>query len=516
MKELGTVISALESPSTNEFLFVVSGKEVRKGQYVQVGKDTGPIIATVTDLFSANRYFERAESISEYEKNFAKNGGSFLDHFPVNDWEYLVAKCSVAGIYHSGKPAGRVGLPPSPGAKVFEAPNETISEFLALDPDGLHLGKMLAHDLDVKVNLGKLLQKHLAILAMSGAGKSVLATVIIEELLSRKKENGRIGVVVFDVHGEYLSFADKRRNFEWAQNTEVIDARKIRIATRRLASTASEFMAGMSTVQARALKSAVTHLKETSVDEEGHPVPFDLSDVKRYVEANDDIKDNVKAPLLGAIGDLESLRLFGKKDYPHAKDLVKPGKLCVVDISMITNQRKKQVIVSSFGNRLFNLRHKEKICPFVLVVEEAHNFAKEQTKKGTSEAASRSIIEKIAREGRKFGACLCLVSQRPAHLSSTALAQCNTFCILRVTNPNDLDHIGQSCEAMDAGALSQITTLRVGEGVIIGEAVSSPVFVKFRNQKVAKAGKHGNLEDIAKRFESDGGMVSDDDVEAFI
>ena len=53
MKELGTVISALESPSTNEFLFVVSGKDVRKGQYVQVGKETGPIIATVTDLFSA-------------------------------------------------------------------------------------------------------------------------------------------------------------------------------------------------------------------------------------------------------------------------------------------------------------------------------------------------------------------------------------------------------------------------------------------------------------------------------
>ena len=516
MKELGTVISAEESPSTNEFLFVVSGKDVRKGQYVQVGRKEEPIIATVSDIFSANRYFERAESVSEYEKNFSKNGGSFSEQFPVSDWEYLVAKCAVQGTYSQGRPAGRVGLPPSPGAKVFEAPHETISEFLMLDPDGLHLGKMLAHELEVKVNLGKMLQKHLAILAMSGAGKSVLATAIIEELLARKKEGGRIGAVVFDLHGEYVSFADKRRNFGWAANTEVVDARKIRIATRRLSFAASELLAGMSSVQSRELKNAVNHLRETNVDEEGHAIPFDLSDVKRHVEANDDIKDNVKGPLLAAIGELGSLRLFAKRDYPRAKDLVKPGKLCVVDISAITNQRKKQMIVASMGGKLFSHRRNGKICPFLMVVEEAHNFAPEQTRKGTSAAASRAAIEKIAREGRKFGACLCLISQRPAHLSSTALAQCNTFCILRVTNPNDIDHIGQSCEAMDSGALGQITTLRVGEGVILGEAVSSPVFVKFRNQKIIKAGKHGALEEIAKKFEEGGKEIADADVEAFI
>jgi DNA helicase HerA-like ATPase len=257
-------------------------------------------------------------------------------------------------------------------------------------------------------------------------------------------------------------------------------------------------------------------LRETNVDEEGHAIPFDLSDVKRHVEANDDIKDNVKGPLLAAIGELGSLRLFAKRDYPRAKDLVKPGKLCVVDLSAITNQRKKQMIVASMGGKLFSHRRNGKICPFLMVVEEAHNFAPEQTRKGTSAAASRAAIEKIAREGRKFGACLCLISQRPAHLSSTALAQCNTFCILRVTNPNDIDHIGQSCEAMDSGALGQITTLRVGEGVILGEAVSSPVFVKFRNQKIIKAGKHGALEEIAKKFEEGGTEIADADVEAFI
>jgi uncharacterized protein len=515
MKELGTVISALESPSTNDFCFVVNSKDVRKGQYVQVGTSSEPIIAIVSDLFSANRYFERAESIAEYEKNFAKTGGTFFDHFPVNDWEYLVAKCSVQGIYRKGCAPSRVAFPPSPGSKIVEAPNEVISDFLQLDPEGLHLGRMLAHDLDVRVNLGKLLQKHLAILAMSGAGKSVLSTVIIEELLSRGKEKGRIGVVVFDVHGEYLSFADKRKNPEWAAKTEVIDGRKVRIATYKLASKIHEYIPNVSAAQARDLSKAIRYLKETSKDEEGNPIPFDLHAVRAYIEANDEIKDNVKAPLLGAIEDVEKTRLFGKRDYPKAKDAIRPGGLTVFDLSTITDQRRRQIILAHFATRLFTLRTKEKVPPFAMFVEEAHNFARENSKKG--ENASRHAIERIAREGRKFGACLILVSQRPANLSTTALAQCNTFCILRVTNPNDIKHIGESCEAMDAGALSQITTLRVGEGVIIGEATSSPVFVKIRQPRCAKSGRHGGLEDMARKFETEpSAILSDSDIDAFV
>lgn len=515
LRELGTIISTLESPSTNEFCFVVRDKGVRKGQYLQIGNAEEPLIATVTDIFSANRYFERAESVSEYEKNFAKTGGSFLDHFPASDWEYLVAKCAVQGVYRPGKPAGRVGLPPSPGAKVYEAPENAICEFLALEGEGLHLGKMLAHDIEVKVGLGKLLQKHLAILAMSGAGKSVLATVIIEELLSRQKEHGRIGIIVFDVHGEYLSFADKRRNPDWARNTDVVDASKVRIATRRLATKIGEYLPEVSPAQARVLSSKISNLRRTMLDEEGHPVPFDLSDVRRAIEADDEIKDNVKGPLLASVDELSRLRLFAKNDYPKVKDLSRPGRLCVFDLSKVTSQKRKQVIVSRYAGGLFNLRHKEKIPPFVLFLEEAHNFAREKAPRGAN--ISKGVVEKIAREGRKFGACLCLISQRPVQLSTTALSQCNTFCILRVTNPNDIKHIGESCEAMDAGALGQITTLRVGEGVLIGEAVSCPVFLRVRPAKSAKSGRHGSLEDIARRFEApESGVVADSDIDAFI
>ena len=98
-------------------------------------------------------------------------------------------------------------------------------------------------------------------------------------------------------------------------------------------------------------------------------------------------------------------------------------------------------MVSYLWRRFFRLRKKEKIAPFLLVVEEAHNFAPEKAEK--KHALAKGPIITIAREGRKFGACLCLISQRPVQLATTALSQCNTNIILRMTNPFDIDHVGE-------------------------------------------------------------------------
>jgi len=127
------------------------------------------------------------------------------------------------------------------------------------------------------------------------------------------------------------------------------------------------------------------------------------------------------------------------------------------------------------------MRKKEKVPPFLLVVEEAHNYAPEKMER--SQALAKGPITMIAREGRKFGACLCLISQRPVQLATTALAQCNTNIILRMTNPFDIDHVGKSCEGIDRAMMDSITTLRVGEALVVGEAVGSPIFMKIRKRK---------------------------------
>ncbi|MBU0636493.1 ATP-binding protein, partial [Candidatus Micrarchaeota archaeon] len=96
---------------------------------------------------------------------------------------------------------------------------------------------------------------------------------------------------------------------------------------------------------------------------------------------------------------------------------------------------------------------------------------------------------------------LCLVSQRPKHLSTTALANCNSHLILRITNPYDLKHIGESSEGIDSDSERMITSLRVGEALLVGEAVNYPVFFKVRKNYSADSKHEKTLEEAAKEFE---------------
>ncbi|MCX6777518.1 MAG: DUF87 domain-containing protein, partial [Candidatus Micrarchaeota archaeon] len=249
--ELGTVISDFEGPSTTNFSFVVSGM-VRKGQFVKSEMEDGTLVGMVTEISRANRYFERAESVAEYDR-----AGPIVANFPISEWEYTVAKVRALGVYKEGKLL-RSLFPASPGSKVLKAEDEMLKEFLGFEENGVNLGILENHGLEAKLNLDSLLQKHLAILAMSGAGKSYLASVLIEELLDRKPEHGRLAVIVVDIHGEYLGF----KSGEYAKKTTVIEGKDIRIALHKVSSQMlAEFVPHLSAAQKRDLPRIMSELK---------------------------------------------------------------------------------------------------------------------------------------------------------------------------------------------------------------------------------------------------------------
>ncbi|MFH1106865.1 MAG: ATP-binding protein [Candidatus Micrarchaeota archaeon] len=491
--ELGTVVTTEDSPATGHFSFVASSPGVRKGRHVQLQSDEGLLLAVVQEITRGNRYFERAESVNEYEKHSAQN--SFLESFPAKEWEYAVARCRILGAFKEGQ-LKRSSYPPAPGTKVQDADDELLTQFFGFKPDGLLLGKMFHHDVEVRPQVSRLLQKHLAVLAMSGAGKSYAMACLIEELLDRPKEKGRLAVAVFDVHGEYSCFADRRANPDYADKSLVVKGDKIRISAAHLTpQLISELVPEVSKAQLRDLSPILHSLKEKR-RQSGEP--FGLQEVVSAVESSD-MNKNSKDALMAWLGELRQMRIVGKHDQPSLKQALKPGRLAVFDFSMLVNQRQKQAIVSYLSRKMFRLRRREEIPPYLCIVEEAHNFAPEHTERG--QAVSRAAIETVAREGRKFGASLCLVSQRPVHLSTTALSQCNTQLILRITNPYDLKHIQESCEAVDADAAGAITMLKTGEGILLGEAVSQPVFVGIRARKSRKSRTGEGLDDLARRFE---------------
>lgn len=499
--ELGTVVSTPESPSPSQIDFVVMNGKVHRGQFVEIPFSEGIIIGMITNVRKTNKYFERADAVKEFEAQ----GTKLFEQFPVHDWEYMLACVNPLGVFVENR-IKRTTFPPSPGTKVYNAQPTNIVKFLGLDEEkGLELGEMEFHPVKIKLNMSKLLQKHLAILAMSGAGKSHTVSCLLEEMLERKKENGRMAIVVFDVHGEYTNFAEPITDgkfTDYSGRTRLIRARDLKIGVPKIsAGMFNGLIPNASAAQKRELAKAIQSLQQKMKDGLG---PYDLNDIRGSLleELNSkEAKDSVITALIGWIHELDNLRLFGKADNPALMDLIQPGILTVIDLSDIIQQHKKQVIVGYLTQRIFNERRNKQIPPTVIVLEEAHNFIPQQSSK--NETSAKGIMRTIAREGRKFGVSLCLISQRPIQLDTTTLSQCNTQLLLRITNPYDIKHIGESAEGLSTESLGMLTSLKVGEGLMIGEAVHAPTFFKVRQRKSQPSRHEGSLEMASIAFESD-------------
>jgi len=500
---VGTVIALDGSPSTYKFAFVVEpGSKVRKGEYIEAESEQGIVFGYVNEITRANRYFERAESVAEYERV-----GGMKKNFPVDSWDYMVGEVRILGAFTDGMFL-RAFIPPKPGSKVMPAREELLKKFLGFTEDGLLLGNLQHHELKAIIDMTRLLQKHLAILAMSGSGKSHLASVMLEELLEREIEKGRIAIVVIDIHGEYIGFqADEK----YSKSVKIVNGSDFRYPLRKISpEMIEEWMVNLSPPQKDLLRSSIQSLRT----KKGKGNGYTLKELVEEMESSEVVGDNVKRTLKRSIRELARHRFISRKmEIPRILNDVSPGKMLIFDCSDITSLRKKQIMVSLLSRKLFNLRKKGKIPPFLLLIEEAHNFAPERAE--TYAAVSRSVIETIAREGRKFGASLCLISQRPVNLSTTALSQCNTHIILRITNPNDLDHIQMSSEGIDSRVAKSITSLKIGEGIIVGAAVNYPVFVNIRDRKSKKREKGAPLYIQAKEFEENQ-KKKDEQVEAFL
>jgi DNA helicase HerA-like ATPase len=490
MKILGTVISNENGPTTVGFDFAIKDLSVRKGQFVQIDDGQNSIIARVDEVFKTNRYFSRADSVIEYERA----GKPINEVFPVDRWEYLVGSCSILGMFSSGQIA-RVTFPPSPGSAVKDADERILEKFLGFDQKGLWIGKLSFHNLEARLNISRLLQKHVAILAMSGAGKSHLVGVMIEELLD--KDGPKPAIIVLDPHGEYKKFAE---DSFYRKYTKVFNDENIKIGVSSLkASNFADFLE-LTHAQKRELGKILQNMKKEN---------YDLDDVIAEVDASD-IKSPTKENLSGALLSLKSFGIFDKYTRPAPDVLAKQGQLSIFDLSNFVELKERQIIATYFIKKLFYERRMDRIPPFLLVIEEAHQFCPEGKKE---EAISRGIIETVAREGRKFSASLMLVSQRPIRLSTTVLSQCNTHIVLRVTNPYDLDHIGQSCEGMSRELINTLPGLKTGEAIIVGEAVNYPVMINVRDKKV-KSKTEKTFEEALVEY-SLKGKLSKEDLEIF-
>ena len=132
-----------------------------------------------------------------------------------------------------------------------------------------------------------------------------------------------------------------------------------------------------------------------------------------------------------------------------------------------------------FQYKLYQTSDERKKDPILLVCEEAHRYVPDR---GEAEYATAQIaIRRIAREGRKYGLSLMLVSQRPADVESTVISQCGTWLVLRLTNQADQQHVARFLPVGLSGMTKVLPNLAQQEAIFVGEGASLPARVRIRN-----------------------------------
>jgi DNA helicase HerA-like ATPase len=497
---IGTVVCTENGPSTENIAFVIGKRNdtspdnqipIHVGQYVSMETEEGTVFAQIEQIYKTNRYFAQIDAVHE----FTRSGKAFDAIFPIDRWEYVLAETNPLGIFDNGG-VRRITYPPSPGTQVKTPDTKTLSEFLGFIKGGVHLGDLLFHNIPATFDLTRMYQKHVALLAMSGAGKSYAASVMLEELLTRKQSQGRPALMVIDVHGEYTGLAEARgpdgKGFE--DQITVIQSPLVEIATPRMSAKAfATYAPDMGTIQVRELTRVIRTLRSTRKGQ-----PYDISDIITALEQDPSINVRTRDALLGWLDNLQSLRLFGKTSTPEWVKLMKPGQAVILDLSETLSLQKKQIIVDAILRYLFDLRRDGTIPPTVVFIEESHQFCPEARR---ALAFSKGILETVAREGRKYNLSLCIISQRPVRLSTTVLSQCGTNIFLRITNPYDLDHIRATSEKITKATLTSISSLSVGEALIVGQATRFPVFIQVR-PRLTKETRFGiDFETATKKFD---------------
>ncbi len=408
-----------------------------------------------------------------------------------------IAKCIVIGYKDEKGVIKPIRIPFEQNSEVLIAEDDFIKSIIQLDaPEkGAFIGKLEGKNIDVLLDLKKLLTKHVAVLAKSGAGKSYAVGVLIEEILDKK-----VPILIIDTHGEYTTlkypneeekealqkYGLKPKGFkniqEYGDSKLNQTLRPLRLNNNLTTPEIMQLMPGkLSNTQMGLLYSALKNLSNVN-----------FTTVLLGLDQED---NSAKWSIINNLEYLNHLEFFSDIFIPH-NEMIQPGKCTIINLKGISPDI-QEIIVYKLLKDLFEARKQEKIPPFFTVIEEAHNYCPERS---FGETRCSKILRTVASEGRKFGMGLCVISQRPARVDKSVLSQCTTQIILKVTNPNDLKAISNSVEGITAESEEEIINLPIGSALITG-IVDMPLFVNIRPRKTQHGGHAAEILDTVKEEE---------------
>jgi DNA helicase HerA-like ATPase len=397
-----------------------------------------------------------------------------------------------------------------PGQEVYIAPSKLLERFFTnnkRDGSGIPIGGLITRE-EVRVQINPNgFRKHVAVIAQTGAGKSYLIGLILENLLPLGAT-----IIVFDPNSDYVMMKRTVNDIPSEIAEDMVIYRPPGIKGRRYSNediggvdnytidfsklNDSEIceVAGISTRWVH-VRGAITDALKTL---KGIYGPQQLVEKLTQTALNemDRIKREAASRAANYIRRLITYRIWGSQNIP-IEDLIKPKHMSIIDLAGLQSNV-SQYIVQKTLEDVWRLAVTGGLqYPIFIILEEAHNFA--PGAQAMMSSSSSEMIEKIAAEGRKFGIFLLVVTQRPNKISSNVLSQCNSQIIMRLTNPEDMSAVRRSSEGLSEDLFNDLPGLNKGEAVIVGELTKIPTMIKISGRVSGEGGSDIDLEDAFQR-----------------
>lgn len=528
---IGTVVG---NAGTGEFTFILKQFKARVGDIVALemkmpssdysAEDRIYVWARITDIRRFNPFFPY-----EAAQEIAGEGISLEDTILSGTRDQLEATALILGATSGEDVSALFPLtyPVKPATTVRHPPAEAIRELLVGNRENdreAFIGTLIARD-DVKVNLSasRLVARHMAILAMTGGGKTVAARRMIRELIRH-----RYPLLILDPHGDYIGLVKcmeelRKDNPDCViklfspkllvqQDGEGLIARLVSLMTEKLSEPQSDYLMGLfERLRARQGEDATEYIGRLSarigteitnttnqrtiptMNAVNRSLRIVLDRLQRMKRSSEQMRKSAK------------LKDFQFEDLPNPfsqpERIIRPGQVSILYLGGYDHITQCSIAAITLET-LFDFRANltGRIPPFLTIIEEAHTFVP-SAREGTEDAVTLPVVRRIITEGRKFGTGLMLISQRPNRLDETIISQCNSFLILRLVNPADQRFVRSIMENLTEADARLIPNFGPGQGIVSGQVVRFPLPVKVKMDKELQYAEIGD-EDFFEQSES--------------
>jgi uncharacterized protein len=389
---------------------------------------------------------------------------------------------------------------PVPGAMIYPATTEDLRQIYASDGrSSIQVGTVFpTNDIRAGLYVDAMLGKHFALLGSTGTGKSTSAALILHRICESAPQGH---IVMIDPHGEYsAAFRNTGTIFDvsnlqmpyWLMNFE--EHCEVFLTTTGNEAQEDADILAKCLLKARSKNRLAESLGKITVDS---PIPYLLSDLTNLIQDDAGKLDKAtsSAPYMRLKTKIEEIKSDPRYQFMFSGMLVgdtmadfisrifrmpSNGKpISIIDVSGVPSDI-TSTVVAVLSRMVFDFAiwgREEKTRPILLVCEEAHRYVPNE--KNADGSSVGRILSRIAKEGRKYGISLGLITQRPSDLAEGVLSQCGTILSMRLNNDRDQAFVKAAMPEGARGFLDSIPALRNRECIICGEGVAIPIRVSF-------------------------------------